>query len=56
MKSNFEGFFPHQRYTSDGEPELGIGIVAETSKGKVKLYFPRSKEQRIYAQESAWLD
>ena len=53
MKSNIVVFSPHQRYTSDGEPELGIGIVVETSKGKVKLYFPRSKEQRIYAQESA---
>lgn len=48
-----ERFFPNQRYTSKGEPELGIGIVTETSKGKVKLYFPRSNEIRLYALESA---
>jgi ATP-dependent helicase HepA len=46
-------FFPDQRYTSSGEPELGIGIVTEVSKGKVKLYFPVSDETRLYAIESA---
>ena len=46
-------FSLHQRYTSQGEPELGIGIVTETSKGKVALYFPNSKEKRLYASESA---
>jgi len=25
-------FFPDQRYRSDGEPELGVGILTETSK------------------------
>jgi ATP-dependent helicase HepA len=48
-----EIFFPNQRYTSKGEPELGIGILKETSKGKVKIYFPRSNEMRLYALESA---
>ncbi len=46
-------FFPNQRYASKGEPELGVGIVLETSKGKVKLYFRRTKETRLYAVESA---
>jgi ATP-dependent helicase HepA len=48
-----DSFFPNQRYTSKGEPELGIGILTESSKGKVKLYFPRSNETRLYALESA---
>lgn len=48
-----ENFFPNQRYTSKGEPELGIGIVTETSNRKVKLYFPLSNEKRMYAVESA---
>ncbi|HSI74766.1 MAG TPA: RNA polymerase-associated protein RapA [Lunatimonas sp.] len=48
-----ETFSPNQRYTSKGEPELGIGILTEISKGKVKVYFPRSDETRLYALESA---
>lgn len=46
-------FFPNQRYTSDGEPELGIGILTDTSKGKVQMFFPLSDEKRLYATESA---
>jgi ATP-dependent helicase HepA len=46
-------FFPNQRYTSDGEPELGIGILTDTSKGKVQMFFPLSDEKRLYAIESA---
>jgi|GEM_PF-3118732 ATP-dependent helicase HepA len=46
-------FFPNQRYTSLGEPELGIGIVTEVSKGKVAIYFPMADENRLYATESA---
>ena len=48
-------FFPNQRYTSKGEPELGVGIITETSKGKVQLHFPISNEIRLYALESASL-
>ena len=50
---NIEFFFPNQRYTSKGEPELGVGILTKTSKGKVQLYFPLSNETRLYALESA---
>ena len=46
-------FFPDQRYRSDGEPELGVGILTETSKGKVKIYFPIPDETRLFAIESA---
>jgi ATP-dependent helicase HepA len=48
-----EIFFPNQRWTSDGEPELGVGIVTETSKGRVKIHFPHSGETRLYAMENA---
>jgi len=48
-------FFPNQRYTSKGEPELGIGILTALSKGKVELYFLASDETRLYAIESAAL-
>jgi ATP-dependent helicase HepA len=47
-------FFPDQRYTSAGEPELGLGIVTEVSKGKVKMHFPIvANETRLYSTESA---
>ena len=48
-----EVFFLNQRYSSSGEPELGVGIVTEISKNKLKLYFPASDETRLYAMESA---
>ena len=44
-------FFPGQRYTSKGEPELGVGIITETSRGKIQLHFPISNEMRLYALE-----
>ena len=50
---NKEFFYPNQRYTSEGEPELGIGILIETSNKKAKVYFPMSNETRMYALESA---
>jgi len=48
-----EDFFPNQRYTSKGEPELGVGILTETANRKVRIYFPQSNEKRLYALESA---
>ncbi len=46
-------FSLNQRYTSSGEPELGVGIVTEVSKGKVQISFPVSEEVRLYSIESA---
>jgi ATP-dependent helicase HepA len=46
-------FSLNQRYTSSGEPELGVGIVTEVSKGKVRISFPASDEVRLYSIESA---
>ena len=48
-----ENFFPEQRWTSEGEPELGVGIVKETGKGRVQIHFPISGETRLYAIENA---
>jgi len=50
---NTHGFHPNQRYTSKGEPELGIGILTETNNRQVKIYFPLSNETRMYAMEGA---
>lgn len=47
-----DDFFPGQRHTSKGEPELGVGIVKEISKGRVQVFFPLAKETRLYASES----
>lgn len=46
-------YFPDQRWTSEGEPELGVGIVTETGNGRVKIHFPISDETRMYAMENA---
>ncbi|WP_271424500.1 hypothetical protein [Aequorivita sinensis] len=51
--NNKHVFYPNQRYTSKGEPELGVGILTETSNRQVKKYFPLSNEYRVYAIESA---
>jgi len=37
-----EGFFPNQRYTSKGEPELGVGILIETGNRNIRIHFPKS--------------
>jgi len=46
-------FFPNQRWTSEGEPELGVGIVIEASKNRVELNFPIANAKRVYATASA---
>ncbi|BDD09390.1 RNA polymerase-associated protein RapA [Fulvitalea axinellae] len=46
-------FCPGQRWTSEGEPELGIGIVVEAGKDRVRVHFPVTGDMRIYATESA---
>lgn len=53
MKRNMGKFFPEQRWTSEGEPELGVGIVTESSKGRVQMYFSVTGETRQYAEENA---
>lgn len=53
MNCCMEAFFPDQRWTSEAEPELGVGIVTETSKGRVKIEFPKAGATRLYAAASA---
>ena len=42
-----------QRWVSDGEPELGLGIVRNGGDGRVEIEFPAAGETRIYATETA---
>ena len=46
-------FVPDQRWTSEGEPELGIGIVTKADFGRVTIHFPISDETRVYADDNA---
>lgn len=48
-----EDFYPNQRWASEGEPELGIGIVVEIDKNRVKIDFPDTGETRLYALDNA---
>ena len=42
-----------QRWISETEPELGLGIVEEVSRHQVRLAFPASAEARLYAPTNA---
>ena len=42
-----------QRWMSETEPELGLGVVRGVKAGKVKLWFPASEETRLYAWPGA---
>lgn len=46
-------FYPGQRWTSEGEPELGVGIVMESDKGRVHIDFSAAGEKRQYALSNA---
>jgi len=42
-----------QRWVSDSEPELGLGIILQTESDQVKVFFPAVSGLRNYAFESA---
>jgi ATP-dependent helicase HepA len=42
-----------QRWVSDSEPELGLGIILDGSHGRVEIVFPAAGEQRCYAIDTA---
>src|SRR6478736_5614262 len=42
-----------QRWVSDGEPELGLGIIRTSGDGRVEIAFPAAGETRIYAIDTA---
>ncbi len=44
---------PGQRWVSDSEPELGLGLVLKAEFGRVEIYFPAAAEHRQYALDSA---
>lgn len=48
-----EDFYPEQRWVSEGEPELGVGVVVETDKSRVQVRFPAAGETRQYALANA---
>ena len=44
---------PGQRWISETEPELGLGIMLKVEFKRVEVMFPAAQEQRQYALESA---
>ncbi|MDB6077635.1 MAG: SNF2-related protein, partial [Akkermansiaceae bacterium] len=42
-----------QRWVSESEPELGLGIILRGAEGRVEIVFPAAGETRLYALESA---
>lgn len=44
---------PGQRWISEAEPELGLGLVEELDGRRVTMYFPAGDERRVYAADSA---
>jgi len=42
-----------QRWISETEPELGLGVLEEFSRHQIRLAFPASGEARLYAPASA---
>lgn len=44
---------PGQRWVSDSEPELGLGIILHGGHGRVEIVFPAAGENRCYALETA---
>ena len=46
-------FVVGQRWVSQAEPQLGLGLVIETDGRHITLSFPASEEERIYAANSA---
>ena len=42
-----------QRWVSDTEPELGLGMVLKVGFGRVEIYFPAAAEHRQYALQAA---
>ncbi len=44
---------PGQRWVSDNEPELGLGVIADVDGDLVDIHFPASGETRRYAARTA---
>jgi ATP-dependent helicase HepA len=48
-----EEIMPGQRWVSDAEPELGLGVVMSAGSGRVSILFPAADDRREYALETA---
>lgn len=46
-------FIKGQRWISQSEPELGLGVVVRAAEGRVELRFSAAAETRTYAMENA---
>lgn len=46
---------PGQRWSSDSEPELGLGVILSLEQRRVEILFPAAQEQRLYARGSSIL-
>ena len=46
-------FLPGQRWISETEPELGLGLVVKTEFRRVQVDYPASGETRLYASDRA---
>ncbi|HVK38990.1 MAG TPA: helicase-related protein [Candidatus Kapabacteria bacterium] len=42
-----------QRWVSDSEPELGLGVIVAVGSGRVEISFPAAAQKRVYALSSA---
>jgi ATP-dependent helicase HepA len=42
-----------QRWVSDTEPELGLGVVLKLGFGRIEIFFPAANEHRHYAMQAA---
>ena len=51
--SGMTDFAIGQRYLSDTENELGLGVVVLVDERCVHILFPQSEETRVYAKTSA---
>jgi len=49
----FSTFKPGQRWVSNTESELGLGIVLEVAHRRVEMSFPAADEKRVYAIDNA---
>ncbi|QFY41892.1 RNA polymerase-associated protein RapA [Candidatus Methylospira mobilis] len=49
-------FIPGQRWISETEPELGLGMVLEATRARVTVLFIASNERRTYAADNAPLN
>lgn len=48
-----EAYFPGQRWLSEPETDLGLGIIQEADQREVVVFFPACEEERRYARASA---